>query len=153
MKKLLLILIFVYILIMGILLAFGVMGSCHNQENEKVTLPEQGSKTTDSPAIPILSVDNSGRVAFDYAVNIESHGDRYAYNEFEDAKGIVQIRPIMVRDVNRIIKVRHIAGVKPYVHDDAYDPIKSREMFDLFQWYYCPDGTVEEQHRKWNEGP
>jgi len=113
----------------------------------------QGSKVADGQMSqsPSVSQYDFG-AAFAYAVNIESHGDIYAYNQVEDAKGLVQIRPIMVREVNRIIRVWRIAGVKDYVHDDAYNPVLAREMFDLFMLYHCPCGTIEQQYRFWNTG-
>jgi len=131
----------VYILILSLVVLFGK------------AVPIQGSKVADGQMSqsPSVSWYDFG-AAFAYAVNIESHGDIKAYNSSEDAKGLVQIRPIMVREVNRIIRVWRIAGVRDYVHDDAYNPILAREMFDLFILYHCPKGTIEQQYHSWNTG-
>ena len=39
-------------------------------------------------------------------IQVESNGNDEAYNESEDAVGCLQIRPIMVREVNRILKMK-----------------------------------------------
>lgn len=77
---------------------------------------------------------------------VESGGNPDAHNPGEDARGIAQIRAIMVKDVNRI------AGTS-YRHDDAYDPEKAREMFDIYCTHYHPHGTAEQLARAWNGGP
>ena len=69
-----------------------------------------------------------------------SHGDANAYNEAEDAAGIAQIRPIYVRDVNRILKLQ--GSDKRYTLEDRYSPVKSREMFEIYcRHYYNPAAT------------
>lgn len=78
---------------------------------------------------------------------VESGGDARAHNEAEDARGIAQIRSIMVRDVNRIL------GRQAYTHDDAYDPVKAREMFDIYNKHYHPLAGPEQIARCWNGGP
>ncbi len=78
---------------------------------------------------------------------IESVGDPRAVNHREDAVGIVGIRPIMVRDVNRIF------GREKYAFADRVDVQKSYEMFRLYSRYYAPRGTPEIWARNWNGGP
>ena len=78
---------------------------------------------------------------------IESRGDPKAYNKAEDAAGIVQIRPIMVRDANRII------GYEKYTLADRWNPVKSWEIFRLVCRFYYPHGTPEQFARCWNGGP
>jgi len=77
----------------------------------------------------------------------ESQGDPKAYNAKEDAAGIAQIRPIMVKDANRII------GYEKYTLADRWDPIKSYEIWRLYSLYYAPDGTPEVWARNWCSGP
>lgn len=62
---------------------------------------------------------------------VESRGQIYAVNK--DCVGIFQIRPIYVKDVNRILKEER------YTNDDRYHPKKSREMFDIIQNHYNPN--------------
>jgi len=78
---------------------------------------------------------------------VESGGDPKAYNAREQAAGIVQIRPICVRDCNRII------GYEKWSLADRWDPVKSWQMFRLYVRYYAPQGGPEQWARTWNGGP
>lgn len=78
---------------------------------------------------------------------VESRGDPRAVNRAEDAVGIVQVRPIMVADANRIL------GRSKYNLADRLDVQKSWEMFRLVVRYYYPSGTPEQWARTWNGGP
>ena len=79
---------------------------------------------------------------------VESKGNARAVNG--DAVGILQIRPVLVRDVNRILKLRN--STKRYTLNDRYDPQKSAEMFEIYQSFYNPTGNVEKAIRLWNGG-
>ena len=79
---------------------------------------------------------------------VESKGNPRAVNG--DAVGLLQIRPILVRDINRILKLRKSS--KRYTLADRYNPQKSREMFEIYQSYYNPSGSVEKAIRLWNGG-
>ena len=79
---------------------------------------------------------------------VESKGNTRAVNG--DAVGLLQIRPILVRDINRILRLRKSS--KRYTLADRYDPRKSREMFEIYQSYYNPSGSVERAIRLWNGG-
>ena len=78
---------------------------------------------------------------------VESSGNPDAHNPGEDARGIAQITPIFVRDINRIV------GSDKYTHDDAWCVEKSREMFDIYNRNYHPKGDYERIARCWNGGP
>lgn len=67
-----------------------------------------------------------------------------------DQVGLLQIRPILVRDCNRILEKR--GSSKRYSLRDRYNPAKSREMFILYQSHYNPKGSVERAIRLWNGG-
>ena len=67
-----------------------------------------------------------------------------------DQVGLLQIRPIMVKDCNRILEKR--GSAKRYTLRDRYNPVKSREMFILYQSHYNPKGSVERAIRLWNGG-
>ena len=62
--------------------------------------------------------------------SVESEQDPNAYNQSEDAVGYLQIRPIYVRDVNRIL------GEDRYSLDDRWDKDKSVEMFIIYTDHY-----------------
>ena len=78
---------------------------------------------------------------------VESSGNPDAHNPGEDARGIAQITPIFVRDINRIV------GSDKYTHDDAWCVEKSREMFDIYNSNYHPKGDYERIARCWQGGP
>jgi len=71
-----------------------------------------------------------------------------AYNRNEpQAKGKLQIWPILVRDVNRIL------GYKKYTLNDRLNSKKSEEMFWIYQNYYNPEMNFEKMTRIWCGGP
>lgn len=59
--------------------------------------------------------------------------------------GILQITPILVKEVNRL-------GYN-YKHEDALDIKKSEEMFYIIAEHYCPNHDYEKMARIWNGGP
>ena len=63
------------------------------------------------------------------------------------ACGIAQIRPIMVKDINRILRV------KAFVHSDTLDDAASKEMFRVYQEHYNKGASVEKMCRSWYAGP
>lgn len=65
--------------------------------------------------------------------------------------GVLQIRPIMVREVNRILKKGGIK--KKYKLDDRYSREKSIEMFYIWKDYYHSEDSDEVIARCWNGGP
>ena len=82
---------------------------------------------------------------------VESSGDPSAYNKAEDAAGIVQIRPIMVEDVNRILKAR--GDKRRFTLGDRWNVAKSRQMFDVYMDHYCKGLSFIDKARCWNGGP
>jgi len=66
-------------------------------------------------------------------IAIESQGQVKAYNALEDAVGILQIRPIMVEEVNRILELQGAVG--DYTLEDRWNPQKSRRMCTYFLAY------------------
>jgi hypothetical protein len=95
---------------------------------------------------------------FEAIAEVESNKNPKKRNAGEDAVGIVQIRRILVDDVNRVLKLQGKAA--GYTYNDRWDPAKSREMFDAYLSYYA-----RERHKKgkrvdyealakmWNGGP
>ena len=86
----------------------------------------------------------------DAIIIVESAGNDSAYRASEDAVGALQIRQVMVDDINRILKRKNIS--KFYSYDDRWCRNKSTEMFTIYCDYY--DLTeAEEIARCWNGGP
>lgn len=67
-----------------------------------------------------------------------------------DQVGLLQIRPIMVKDCNRILAKR--GSSRRYTLRDRYSASKSKEMFAIYQSYYNPSGSTEKAIRLWNGG-
>lgn len=84
-------------------------------------------------------------------IQVESNGNDEAYNELEDAVGCLQIRPIMVREVNRILKMK--GEEYRFKMKDRWDREKSLEMFWIWRDYHHPDSDYEIIARNWNGGP
>lgn len=97
-----------------------------------------------------ISVSNAPALVADNLVNavihVESRGDTLAHNIKEDAVGVLQIRPIMVKEVNRILRF------DKYTLQDRWDKEKSIEMFNVIR-HNTPNPTNEKIARNWNGGP
>jgi len=78
-------------------------------------------------------------------VNYESSGNTNAVNHRENAVGILQIRPIMVKEVNRLSDIK-------FTLRDRYDSIKSVKMFKIYQKHFNPKWNFERACRLWNGG-
>ena len=77
---------------------------------------------------------------------VESTFDEMAYNESESAAGIIQIRPIMVDEVNLIL------GKNKYKLKDRWCKEKSFEMFKIYQDFVNPEYDEVLAARFWNGG-
>ena len=78
-------------------------------------------------------------------IQVESGGDTLAYNSKENAAGCLQIRPIMVREVNRLL------GENKYTLKDRWSKAKSIEMFNVLR-SHLKGASDEEIARTWNGG-
>ena len=65
--------------------------------------------------------------------------------------GVLQIRPIMVKEVNRILKI--LNKDQRYKNKDRYSRIKSIEMFNIWKDYHHKNDSDEVIARCWNGGP
>jgi len=84
-------------------------------------------------------------------IQVESRGDSTAVGDRGRAVGVLQIWPIMVREVNRI-QEKNGSDVR-YVYTDRYSVKKSIEMFHIWREYYHSDSDWETIARCWNGGP
>jgi soluble lytic murein transglycosylase-like protein len=78
-------------------------------------------------------------------IQVESGGDTLAYNCKEDAVGCLQIRPIMVREVNRLL------GKDSFTLYDRWSKVKSIQMFNILR-SHLKGATDEKIARTWNGG-
>lgn len=78
-------------------------------------------------------------------VEVESAGDPMAFNAKEEARGEMQTRPIMVREINRRCGTN-------YTNEDCFDPIKTTIMFVRLQLLTNTELNPEKAARIWNGG-
>ena len=78
-------------------------------------------------------------------IQVESGGDTLAHNIQEDAVGVLQIRPIMVAEVNRLV------GKDSFTLSDRWNVHKSIAMFNVIR-SHTHNPTNEKLARNWNGG-
>ncbi len=86
----------------------------------------------------------------DAIISVESEGKADAVDKSGKSCGILQITPVMVKDCNRILKLKD--SKKRYTLKDRFSVTKSKEMFRLYQSFYNPSCNVEYAIRLWNGG-
>lgn len=82
---------------------------------------------------------------------VESRGNDSAFHKGENAVGCLQIRPIMVKEVNRVLDLQGSDNI--YTLEDRWSRIKSIEMFNVIADYYHETSSYEKIARCWNGGP
>lgn len=70
-------------------------------------------------------------------IDVESNGNPMAVNASSGASGVLQIMPIYLQEVNRIL------GEERYTLDDRFDEIKSIEMFNILQGHHNPTRDID----------
>ena len=84
-------------------------------------------------------------------IKVESRGNDSAYCAPEKAVGCLQIRPIMLREVNRLL---HRSGSdERFSLTDRWSREKSIEIFDTWRSLSHPNDSDEVIARCWNGGP
>ena len=88
-------------------------------------------------------------------ISVESRGNDSAIGDRHivggEAVGALQIRPIMVREVNRILKIQK--SDKRFKLSDRFDRNKTIEMFYVWKNFHHKDADFETIARNWNGGP
>lgn len=85
---------------------------------------------------------NTWSIFIEALIWVESKGDEKAIGANDDV-GVLQIRPIMVAEANRII------GYDKYTLEDRFSREKSIEMWQVVQDYHNPEKDIEEA-LKWH---
>jgi len=100
---------------------------------------------------PIITEDD----LINALINVESRGNDSAVGDKHlvgnEAIGALQIRPIMVREVNRILKIKK--SDKRFKMSDRWDREKTIEMFLIWKNFHHSDDNFETVARNWNGGP
>jgi hypothetical protein len=89
----------------------------------------------------LIQVESTGR---DNITGDHHLGENYA-------AGALQIRPVMLREVNRILILQKKS--KRFKLSDRYDRQKSIEMFHIWREYHHQNSNFEKIVRSWNGGP
>ena len=95
---------------------------------------------SDAKVLPTTK-ENRDRVVWERLVHaicmVESGCDDKAKNKVSSASGRFQMLKIYVDEVNRI------EGKRIYSYNDRFNPIKAREMFDIYQQHYNPNKDID----------
>jgi hypothetical protein len=107
-----------------------------------------------APTCKEIAIIKSEPIIYDSTLlaimKVESNFNPNAINYDEDAVGCLQIRPVMLNEVNRIQKE---LGRKEFFElKDRLDSTKSVKMYYIVQNYYNPTGDSKFSARLWNGG-
>jgi hypothetical protein len=102
----------------------------------------------------LLGSNAEAKSLVDAIIQVESGGKKDAVGDKGKAKGILQIWDVVIQDVNRVYGTN-------YKHDDAFDPVKSKDIFDKYTTFWAKQyqkktgkkATDEVIARIWNGGP
>ena len=87
-------------------------------------------------------------------IQVESNGNDSCIGDRHliiPSVGCLQIRPIIVREINRILKL--LGENQHYKNKDRYSREKSIEMFNIWKDYHHKNDSDEVIARCWNGGP
>ena len=136
------------LLFIGFTLGLAVLISSFDESEEVVRIE---LKPIELQPKPIIDHDN----LIQALIQVESRGIENIKGDLHlkegPSVGVLQIRPVMVREVNRILKLQH--KDKRFKMKDRYDREKSIEMFVIWRDFHHPDGDFETIARNWNGGP
>ena len=93
----------------------------------------------------IFSQETEWTIFIKALILVESEGNRLAVGKAASL-GILQITPIYVKDVNRIL------GESKFTLTDRTDIHKSLEMFEIYQSYYNPEKDINKAIKLHNPG-
>lgn len=109
------------------------------------------------PKVPLETNDLTTNNTLDLLINamiwVESKGDSLAIGDTQlktPSVGVLQIRPIMVNEVNRILRLKK--DKRRFALNDRFSKAKSIEMFRIWQQHHHLDSSFEKIARSWNGG-
>lgn len=107
--------------------------SVPTQETKEVETFAQDTITTRN----IISIEDDWNLFINAIAWVESRHKEDVINESTNAVGYLQITPIYVREVNRILELKK--STMRYSLDDRFSKTKSIEMFHVHQQYHNPN--------------
>lgn len=137
-------------IILLLFLPFGFNGESTIVNLKKVDICVKDSTLTPTIIVPPQPVDE----LINALIYVESRGIDSAVGDTHlklPSIGVLQIRPVMVREVNRILKI--IGSTQRYKLKDRFNRQSSIKMFLVWKNYHHPKGGFEEIARCWNGGP
>ena len=126
----------------------------NHQHNNTQTDSTLVVDTTSTKVVEVKAKKDSSVQLVEALIQVESRGNASAVGDRHLGKpsiGVLQIRPIMVREVNRILK--KLKSNKKYKLKDRFSREKSVEMFSIWKDYYHKNSNIERIARCWNGGP
>lgn len=79
-------------------------------------------------------------------IAVESSGNPAAIGDGGRARGVLQIHPGVVQDVNRVYGTT-------YRHQDMHNPAVAVDVAKAYLAHYCPNAGPERMARVWHCGP
>lgn len=147
--------IFSYMKKVIVLLAAPIFASTHTPEPIEIQYEERVEQLiveVDRKDVPDIITDADLLTAL---ILVESRGNDSAIGDRHivggEAVGALQIRPVMVREVNRILKIQK--SDKRFTLKDRFDRGKTIEMFLIWKNFHHKDSDPEKIARNWNGGP
>lgn len=98
-----------------------------------------------------LTYEQTHQELLEAIILVETRGDSTKVGDGGKAVGILQIHPIMVREVNNCAKKLSIE--KEFTYKDRKSKQKSIEMFWIWAKCHHAESTDEKIARNWNGGP
>ena len=134
-----------------ILLVAPIFVSTHTMEPLEICY-EETTIQLEPKDIPVVISERdlvSALISVGSRGNDSAIGDRHIVGG--EAVGALQIRPVMVREVNRILKIQK--SDKRFKLKDRFDRDKTLEMFHIWKNFHHKDSDIETIARNWNGGP
>ena len=138
-------------IVLPIALVLALPGLLSNQDSFSIQQVEQRIELAHKSIKPMgADVD-----LIEALIQVESRGQDSAIGDKHlvgnEAVGALQIRPIMVREVNRILKIKK--SDKRFKLSDRFSREKTVEMFLIWKDHHHPKDGFETIARNWNGGP
>lgn len=130
-----------------------VLGLAIIPTKQEILLPLPARSTPyihNTIAQPTLQ-QNHVETLVDALILVESSGNSRAHNKKERAVGCLQIRPIMLREVNRILRKQK--SKQRFSLEDRWNCGSSKEMYYIWVNHYHQNSSDEVIARNWNGGP
>lgn len=114
------------------------------------TLPSRNLEVCEESTTEVVKTIDTSSAFIQALIQVESTNNDSAVGDNGKAVGPLQIWPITVREVNRILALK--GSLKRYTLDDRWSRTKSIQMFDIWREHHLPEASLELIARTWNGG-